>query len=141
MPVLNGPTLQHNYHRSYLNAIFHNSLCLALLALHVLVRTKGESGTDEDDCIKADTQTCGVARRSGRRGHCCNLRFWVSLLKFMDQQLFRIEEGMRIALLCASDFRLADPQESRGPRHCVQHPQKPQLRLVRQHRAELPLHL
>lgn len=59
----------------------------------------------------------------------------------MDQQLFRIEEGMRIALLCASDFRLADPQESRGPRHCVQHPQKPQLRLVRQHRAELPLHL
>jgi hypothetical protein len=136
----NGPLPQHNYHRSYLNALFNSSLCLALLALHVLVCTKGKTSTDEDDCIKTNTQTRRVARRSGRRWHCCNLRFWVSLLKDNDQPLFRIEEGMWIALLCASSFRPADPQESRVPRHCVQHPQKPQLRLVHQHRAELPLH-
>ena len=92
MPLfLTVPLPTHNYHRSCLNALFHSSLRLTLLALHVLVCTKGKTGTDEDDCIKADTQACRIARRSGRRGHCCNLRFWVSLLKVTDQQPFRIK--------------------------------------------------
>ena len=56
-------------------------LCLALLALQVLVCTESKTGANEDNCVKADARSGPVAGRCSRRGGCGNLRFWVSLLK------------------------------------------------------------
>jgi hypothetical protein len=58
-----------------------NSLCLSFLSLQVLVCTKCKTGTNEDDCVETNAQSSGIVCRSGSRGGCRDLWFWVSLLK------------------------------------------------------------
>jgi hypothetical protein len=73
-----------------------NSLCLSFLSLQVLVCTKCKTGTNEDDCIETNAQSSGIVCRSGSRGGCRELWFWVSLLK---------DKGLSIYSMLRQEYR------------------------------------
>jgi hypothetical protein len=85
-----------------------NSLCLSFLSLQVLVCTKCKTGTNEDDCIETNAQSRGIVCRSGSRGGCRELWFWVSLLKDNGLSIYsKLRQEYRSPYLA---FQVSDEQ-------------------------------
>ena len=56
------------------------NLCLAFLALHVLVCTESRSTTEKNNSVEAEAHSGRSRRGGGGAGNLCDLGFWVSIL-------------------------------------------------------------